>query len=103
MTTVIIEIPQRSQIVNRASPVKAGYRLPALTLLTAMGSGIAGFLIQKANIAPFYIFLVSSCLTTVGLVLLSTISVHEHTHPATYGYQIILSLGIAAFLEAHFS
>lgn len=98
MTAVIIELPQRFQIFNGASPIGAGTRLLALTVIVSFGSGVSGSMIQIFNVAPFYILLGSSCLTTIGLVLLSTLSVYEHIEPASYGYQVILGLGIGASL-----
>jgi hypothetical protein len=98
MTAVIIELPQRFQVVNGASPIGAGTRLLALTVVVSFGSGVSGSLIQRFNIPPFHILLASSCLTTVGLILLSTLSVHQHIESATYGYQVILGLGIGASL-----
>ncbi|TGO27878.1 hypothetical protein BPAE_0035g00210 [Botrytis paeoniae] len=98
MISVIILLPQRFQIVNQVSPIGAGYCLLALSVVASIGAGIAGVFVQRLEIAPFYVILVSSCITTIGLALLCTLSSSLYVHPSTYGYQVILGLGIGGTL-----
>jgi hypothetical protein len=92
--TVIIYIPQKFQIVVEDSPLKAGYRLLALTLATSGGAAIAGVLVQRLRIALFYVLLAAGILQTIGLSLLSTLSNSDQNFPpSVYGYQIILGVG----------
>jgi len=92
--TVIIYLPQRFQVVYGDSPFAAGYRLLALTLSVSGGAAFAGSFVERLKIPPFYIFLCAAVLQTVGLSLMSTVSVSEQSiPPATYGYQVIMGLG----------
>ncbi|KAL6717427.1 hypothetical protein ACLMJK_005342 [Lecanora helva] len=98
---VVINIPQKFQVVNNLSAFGAGWRLLALMLCTPLGSGASGFLIQKLKIPPFYIFIFAAVLQTVGLALMGSLSDTEVAVPsAQYGYQVILGLGIGLSLSS---
>lgn len=91
---VVINLPQRSQIVNGFSPFEAGYHLLALTISTPFGSTIAVFLTQKAKVPPLYILLGSAVVQIIGLAVMSTLSTHANTfQPAQYGYEVIIGVG----------
>ncbi|KAF4631591.1 hypothetical protein G7Y89_g6542 [Cudoniella acicularis] len=93
MTTVIITLPQRFQIVNGDSPLQAGYRLLALTAVTSFGSIIAGVLVQRLKIPHFWVLLGAAPLQIIGLVLLGNLSTDYAIQKETYVYQVILALG----------
>lgn len=91
---VVINLPQRSQIVNGFSPFEAGYHLLALTISTPLGSTIAVFLTQKAKVPPLYILIGSAVIQIIGLAIMSTLSTHTNTfQPAVYGYEVIIGVG----------
>ena len=98
---VVINLPQKFQVVNSLSAFEAGWRLLALMLCTPTASAASGFLIQKLKFPPFYIFLVASILQTLGLALMSTLPTSEPSFPSEqYAYQVILGLGIGFSLSS---
>jgi len=92
--TSIIILPQHYQVVFRDSSSTAGYRLLAMTLFTPVGSGVAGFVLQKLRAPPLYVLLSGFAFIIVGTGL-STITTHssEKFPAAQYGYQIIMGFG----------
>ncbi|KAL9041869.1 MAG: hypothetical protein Q9180_000993 [Flavoplaca navasiana] len=99
--TAVIVIPQRFQVVNNLSAFEAGWRLLALMLCSPLGSALSGYLVSKAKIPPFHLFLVAAVLQIIGLALMGTRSVTSSgVPPAQYGYQVILGLGIGLTLSS---
>ena len=99
--TIIIDLPQMCQIVNGSSPLDAGYRLLALTLSVPVGAGISVQLIQTFKCPPFYILLGGAIEQTIGLSLLTTLSISQfEIPPARYGYEVILGVGFGLSLGA---
>ena len=96
MTTVVINLPQRFQIVNGNSPVEAGYRLLALSLVASGGSFITGILVQRLKVAPLWVLLTGAGLQILGLPLLSHLSTDYKLPNIVYLYQVILGLGFGA-------
>lgn len=91
----MIVIPQRFQVVNGLSAFDAGWRLLALMLCSPLASILSGLLVTKVKVPPVYIFLAAAILQILGLALMGTLSISQHTVPsAQYGYQVILGLGI---------
>lgn len=98
---VVINLPQKFQVVNDLSAFDAGWRLLALMLCTSSASAASGFLIQKLKLPPFYIFLVAAILQTVGVALMSTLPTSQPVFPSEqYAYQVILGLGIGFSLSS---
>jgi len=99
--TAVIVISQRFQVVNDLSAFDAGWRLLALMLCSPLGSALSGYLVSKAKVPPFYLFLVAAVLQIIGLALMGTLSVTSSAVPrAQYGYQVILGLGIGLTLSS---
>ena len=96
MTTVVINLPQRFQIVNGDSPVEAGYRLLALTVVASVGAFISGFLVQNLKVAPLWVLLGGAALQILGLPLLGHLSTNYTLPKIIYLYQVILGLGFGA-------
>ncbi|KAF2865599.1 major facilitator superfamily transporter [Massariosphaeria phaeospora] len=92
--TCIIILPLHYQVVFQDSPSTAGYRLLAMTLVTPLGSGVAGVVLQKLRSPPLYVLLSGFVFIIIGTGL-STMSTHTSgKFPATeYGYQIIMGFG----------
>lgn len=107
----VINLPQRFQVVNGDSPIMAGVHL--LPLLCGMGFGetpkamasihlakcvtkgsfLGGAASSKKNLtSPTLIF--ASCLILLGCGLLSTLGGGREFYTPTYGYQLILGLGV---------
>ena len=90
----IVELPQRFQAVNIASATKSGYLLLPVTLMTPIGAMLAGLAISKKIIAAEYALIVSTCIVSLGVGLLSTVPVETHVWPGTFGYEVIAGLGL---------
>ncbi|MCJ1306888.1 hypothetical protein MMC25_000532 [Agyrium rufum] len=91
---VIINLPQKFQIVNEVSPFGAGYRLLALMLCSPLGSLASGIMVEKIKLSPFYPMILGSVLQTIGLALMTTLPTVQTSVPAAqYGYEVILGLG----------
>lgn len=98
---VVIDIPQRFQVVNNLSAFGAGWRLLALMVCSPLGSGISGYLVSRVKMPAFYIFLVAAILQTIGLALMGTLSSSDpRVQLVQYGYQVILGLGIGLALSS---
>ncbi|KAI4116213.1 MAG: hypothetical protein LQ341_007699, partial [Variospora aurantia] len=88
-------------VVNHLSAFEAGWRLLALMLCSPLGSALSTYLVFKAKIPPFHLFLVAAVLQIIGLALMGTLSVTSSgVPPAQYGYQVILGLGIGLTLSS---
>jgi hypothetical protein len=92
--TCIIILPQHYQVVFRDDSSTAGYRLLAMTLVTPIGSGVAGFVLQKLRAPPLYVLLSGFAFIIVGTGL-STITTHtsEKFPISAYGFQVIMGFG----------
>ena len=98
---VVIDIPQRFQVVNNLSAFGAGWRLLALMVCSPLGSGISGYLVARIKMPAFYIFLVAAILQIIGLALMGTLSISDSgVQSVQYGYQVILGLRIGLTLSS---
>ena len=91
---VVINLPQKFQAVNAASPSAAGFSLLALLLCSPLASALAGLLVTKIGIAPFCIILAGAALQLVGVGLTSSLPTSQGgiAH-AQYGYEVIMGFG----------
>lgn len=91
---VIINLPQKFQAVNASSPSAAGFSLLALMLCSPLASALAGLLVTKLEIAPFYLILGGAALQLVGVGLTSSLPSSQDGIPhAQYGYEVIMGFG----------
>ena len=106
----IINLPQRFQVVNGDSPIMAGIHLMPLlcsmafgkTLSAAirslspnirLGGFVGGAASSKKNFtSPTLIF--ATCLILLGCGLCSRLGGSREFYTPTYGYQVILGLGV---------
>ena len=98
MIFAIILLPLRFQIVNGSTPIQAGYRLLALTIVSSLGGFIAGILTQRLKLPHLWILLGSAPLQIIGLALLGTLNSKPSIQPSTYAYEVILALGFGGSL-----
>jgi hypothetical protein len=99
LTTVIIYLPQRFQVVNGDSPLEAGFRLLTLTVIISVGALSSGLLIQTFKVAPLWVLIGCASLQIIGLVLMGYLSADYTVHPAVYGFQVLLGLGFGGSLS----
>ena len=94
---IIIDIPQRLQMVNGVSPLGAGVRLIPFNFMIALGCIVINVFAMKTRIAPIYLVLAGSIIELIGLSLLSTLSSTNIMAPAQsviYGWEILSGFGI---------
>jgi hypothetical protein len=90
---LIVDIPQRLQIVNGLGSLEAGIRLIPYTLATPLGSVVANMAASKHLLLPIHLMLLGSILQVVGIGLITTIPVQGVT-AAQYGFQILAGFGV---------
>ncbi len=90
---VIIGLPQRFQVVNGSSPIKAGLQILPLMFTAAVGSGIGGAFLTKKNLS-WHVLMFSNTMHIIGTGLLSSIPLSKHVLARTYGYEILQGLGV---------
>ena len=89
----IVNLPQRFQVVNNESPISAGLHCLPLLLSSAVGAGVGGAAMTKKNFS-FWILLASNVSQVLGTGLLSSIPNSENVLARTYGFQVIMGVGI---------
>lgn len=84
--------------MNGNSPLQAGYRLLALTVVFPVGAFVAGILTQRLKLPHLWVLIGSAPLQIIGLALLGTLNSKFPIQAATYGYEVILGLGFGVTL-----
>lgn len=94
-TVAVFQIPQRSQIVNGASPLGAGIRLLPFAFASPVGSIVSAMIAGKLKVPPIYLVLIASTLQVIGFTLLSTLPTSGgFLSHAQYGYEVIAGFGV---------
>ncbi|KAL8849335.1 MAG: hypothetical protein Q9221_005686 [Calogaya cf. arnoldii] len=92
--TMVIDLPQKFQVVNSDSAFKSGYRLLALMMSFSFAAVVSSILTEKKRVPPLYTLFVAASLQILGLALMTILSTTNHNFPsAQYGYQIIMGFG----------
>ena len=94
---VIINLPQRMQIVNGMTPASAGIHILPLLSQVAVGAFVTGIITSKVNIA-WYMLVGSNIMTTVGVGLMSNLPTSTEIPTIEYFYQVILGFGFGMTL-----
>ncbi|KAI0379255.1 major facilitator superfamily domain-containing protein [Hypomontagnella monticulosa] len=94
LIVAVIEIPQRYQLVNAATPIQAGARLLAYAAMLPFGIVLSNALTGKFRVAFVYTLILGAALQTIGFALLSTLPTTVETWTGQYGYSVISGLGI---------
>ncbi|KAL9622620.1 MAG: hypothetical protein Q9160_003117 [Pyrenula sp. 1 TL-2023] len=90
--TVLVELPERFQVVNGKSAQTAGLMLLAVSGASAFGSGIGGRLSAKSNLS-FYTLTAGSMFALLGSGLLYSVG-FSHSVPNTlYGFEVLIGFG----------
>ncbi|KAI1399819.1 drug resistance transporter EmrB/QacA subfamily [Hypoxylon fuscum] len=89
--SVLINLPQRFQAVDGASPFQAGIHLLPLLLASPVATAVAGQLAGKLKIPPFYLLLFGASMQLLGIGLASSIPFTSGA--AMYGYEVIMGFG----------
>lgn len=94
--TVLINLPQRFQAVNGSSPFEAGIHLLPLLLCSPVATALAGQLVSRLNVPPFYLMLAGASLQVLGVGLASSAGVGDDRN--MYGYEIIMGFAFGMSL-----
>lgn len=89
--TVMINLPQRIQAVDGVSPFDAGVRLLPLLLASPVATAVAGQLVTKLKVPPYYLTVFAAALQMLGIGLCSSIPFHSGT--VLYGYEVLMGFG----------
>lgn len=94
--TVLINLPQRFQAVNGSSPFEAGIHLLPLLLCSPVATAVAGQLVSRFNVAPYYLMVTGASLQVLGLGLASSAGVGDDK--PMYGYEVIMGFSFGMSL-----
>ncbi|EEH05271.1 drug resistance transporter EmrB/QacA subfamily [Histoplasma capsulatum G186AR] len=96
---IVVNIPQRAQVVSGLSSVKAGLALLPLLLTSPLATSVSGMLTSNLKIPPFYLILLGSILQFIGVGLTCTLPTHSfEVSPQQYGYEALMGLGFGLSL-----
>lgn len=89
----IVNIPERSEIVDGVSPITAGVRLLPMLLTSALGAFVGGAINSKRNVTA-YTLTTASAFQVIGYGLMTTLGSGGHfSKGRLYGFQVFLGLG----------
>ncbi|OIW28775.1 MFS general substrate transporter [Coniochaeta ligniaria NRRL 30616] len=94
--TVLINLPQRFQAVSGSTPFEAGIHLLPLLLSSPLATALAGQLVSKGNVPPFYMLLAGASLQLLGLGLASSAGVDGDK--MMYGFEVIMGFSFGMTL-----
>lgn len=92
--TMSIQLPQRFQIVEGDSPLRAGVRLLPFNLLVGAGAAIGNMITGKLRVPPIYACLMGCALLSVGTGLMTTLPQASPSSGLVYLYEILAGLGM---------
>ncbi|KAK7187202.1 hypothetical protein DPSP01_003982 [Paraphaeosphaeria sporulosa] len=95
MFSLTVALPQRFQVVDRASALSAGYRLLPVTLVDPLGAALSAYLLSNMRVPAFWLLLVGNAVQTLGVGLLVLPSANLLAFPASrYGFEAIVGFGL---------
>jgi hypothetical protein len=94
--TVLINLPQRFQAVSGSTPFEAGIHLLPLLLSSPLATAVAGQLVSRGNVPPFYMLLAGASLQLLGLGLASSAGVGDDK--MMYGFEVIMGFSFGMTL-----
>jgi hypothetical protein len=94
--TVLINLPQRFQIVNGFDPFQAGIRLLPMLLSSPVATAAAGQLVSKLQVPPLFVMVAGASLQVVGLGLGSSVGLDDRN--SMLGYEAIMGFGFGMTL-----
>ncbi|KAB5513119.1 drug resistance transporter EmrB/QacA subfamily [Coniochaeta sp. 2T2.1] len=96
--TVLINLPQRFQAVSGSTPFQAGIHLLPLLLSSPLATTVAGQLVSRWQVPPFYMLLAGASLQVLGLGLASSVGVGEAGDKMMYGFEVIMGFSFGMTL-----
>jgi MFS family permease len=89
---IFVQLPQRFQSVNFTTAERAGILLLPCTLVAPIGALAAGIATKK--IATEYVYIAGTAVICLGTGLLGSFPTGTHLWAGTYGYEIIVGIGL---------
>ncbi|KAG9238583.1 MFS multidrug transporter-like protein [Amylocarpus encephaloides] len=94
-TVLVVNIPQKFQLIDGLSPLQAGIRLLPYALLAPIGSFAAnGFMSRAKSFSPVFLVLAGATLQLIGLGLYSGLAISKHPGKMQFGFQAIAGFGL---------
>ncbi|KAJ4352710.1 hypothetical protein N0V95_004035 [Ascochyta clinopodiicola] len=97
---VFVQLPQRFQTVNFTTAERAGILLLPCTLVSPVGAMAAGLVAKK--VATEYVLILSAAIICIGTGLMGSLPTTSHLWPGTYGYEVIVGLGLGLASPPYF-
>jgi hypothetical protein len=97
---IFVQLPQRFQVVNFTSAERAGILLLPATLMTPVGAMAAGLAAKKMPVE--FTLIASVSLVFVGIGLLSSLPTHATLWQGTFGYEVVIGLGLGLASPPYF-
>lgn len=89
---IFVQLPQRFQTVNFTTAERAGILLLPCTLVAPIGALAAGLATKK--IATEYVYIAGTAVICIGTGLLGSFPTGTQLWAGTYGYEIIVGIGL---------
>lgn len=89
---VVVNLPQRFQIVDQNSPVIAGVKLLPMMISSAVGSLSAGAINTGRNLTA-YTLIASAAFQLLGYGLMVTLGDSSPTSQMQFGFQVLFGFG----------
>ncbi|KAI0161912.1 drug resistance transporter EmrB/QacA subfamily [Hypoxylon sp. FL1284] len=89
--SVLINLPQRFQAVDGATPFQAGIHLLPLLLASPVATAVSGQAAGRFKVPPFYTLLFGSSVQLLGIGLSSSIPFTSGKE--MYGYEVLMGFG----------
>ncbi|PWY68668.1 MFS general substrate transporter [Aspergillus heteromorphus CBS 117.55] len=97
--TVLIELPERFQIVNGKTPQTAGIYLLAMSGASAIGSGLGGFLARRTW-SGFFTLNAGCGFVLLGAGLLYTVGFSHFVPGRLFGYEVLIGFGFGIIFSS---
>ena len=91
---IVVDIPQRFQVINNISAFGTGMRLIPFNFSISFASVLVNIIAGKVQIRPIFLLLFSSIIQLIGLSLFSTLLEDGRIHAAIYAYEVVTGFGI---------
>nr|POE88313.1 efflux pump fus6 [Quercus suber] len=90
---VLIYLPERFQVVQLKSPVRAGISMLPMLCCTAIGSALGGLASSKKNLT-FWTLTIGNAFVLLGCGLFTTVQISFEIPAHEYAYEVFFGLGV---------
>ncbi|KAI9706730.1 MAG: hypothetical protein M1820_004700 [Bogoriella megaspora] len=93
-TSIVVQIPERFQVLNHLSPFQAGVRLLPFIITIPIVGMVGAIVVSRFKIKYTYGLLFGTACQIAGAALFLQLPNTTHIDPAEYGYQVLLAIGL---------